>query len=85
MKRCYLPFFWLFFVLQVFAQDHNTAFKGGEFLKYKIHYGLVNAGMMTVELEEKLVGQDTLLHSVGKGWTTGHLKYCKWGLLDLNR
>jgi hypothetical protein len=71
MRRYLLPILCVLYVLPSVAQDDKKAFKGGEFLKYKIQYGLVNAGMMTVELEEKVMEEDTLLHSIGKGWTTG--------------
>ena len=71
MKRYLVAIMCFLLLLPVFGQHGKSSFREGEFLKYKIQYGLVNAGMMTAELEESLMGQDTLLHSVGKGWTTG--------------
>jgi hypothetical protein len=53
------------------AQDNERAFKSGEFLKYKIQYGLLNAGFATVELRDHIEGQDSLIRATGKGWTTG--------------
>lgn len=54
-----------------FSQNGGSSFQPGEFLKYKIHYGLLNAGFATVELKEKNQENDSLIHAVGKGWTTG--------------
>lgn len=52
----------------------NSAFKPGEFLKFRIHFGVINAGFATLKLtSEKRNGQD-LYHAVGKGWTTGAAK-----------
>ena len=65
-----LAFFLLMFMFS-FAQNGGNSFKPGEFLKYKIHYGLLNAGFATVELKEKDQKNDSLIHAVGKGWTTG--------------
>lgn len=66
-----LPIFLLLFYLSASAQSGDNSFQPGEFLKYKIHYGLLNAGFATVELKEDHEKSDSLIHSVGKGWTTG--------------
>lgn len=57
--------------LSGFAQNSSQAFQPGEFLKYKIQYGVLNAGFASVELKSHLTEGDTLIHAVGKGWTTG--------------
>lgn len=49
------------------AQNKITAFKDGEALKYRIHYGIINAGYATLDVTEK----ENEFHFVGKGWTTG--------------
>ena len=49
------------------AQEKTTAFTAGEALKYRIHYGLVNAGYATLKVNEK----ENQHHFVGKGWTVG--------------
>ena len=66
-----LPFFFLLFYMSASSQNGGKSFQPGEFLKYKIHYGLLNAGFATVELKEKHEKSDSLIHAVGKGWTTG--------------
>jgi hypothetical protein len=60
MKRI-LAFCWLliFPVGMATAQDtlrviRNTAFKPGEFLKYRIHYGIIDAGEATLEVKPEL-------------------------------
>jgi hypothetical protein len=51
----------------------NTAFKRGEELVYRIHYGAVNAGMatMTVDNDNKLISGRSTLHVIGTGTTKG--------------
>ena len=51
------------------AQNGSYSYKEGEFLKYQVHYGLLNAGFMSLEIRE--TDEPELLHAVGKGWTTG--------------
>ena len=69
MIRLFLFFF--FFTLTFYAQPDTLSFQRGEFLKYRIQYGLLNAGFATVELKTENAKSDTLFHAVGKGWTTG--------------
>ena len=66
-----LLIFFFFFPLAFYAQQDTLSFQRGEFLKYKIQYGLLNAGFATVELKTENAISDTLIHAVGKGWTTG--------------
>lgn len=54
-----------------YAQSDNHSFKNGEYLKYKIQYGLLNAGFASVELEKNDQNNDSLFHAIGLGWTTG--------------
>jgi hypothetical protein len=70
MKKLLFIYFAIF-SLGGFAQNDSKAFQPGEFLKYKIQYGLLNAGFATVELKSQLREGDTLIHAIGKGWTTG--------------
>lgn len=51
----------------------NKAFKVGERLQYRLHYGLVNAGIAEIQLEPSKVdvkGRE-LIHAVGMGYSTG--------------
>ena len=51
------------------AQNGSSSFQEGEFLKYKVRYGLLNAGFTSLEVRE--TEDENVLHAVGKGWTTG--------------
>jgi hypothetical protein len=52
------------------AQDPSS-FDSGEWFKFRIHYGLINAGFATLEVKDALINQKSVFHVVGKGYTTG--------------
>ena len=63
----------LFFAVgDTFAQD---AFKTGEFFKFRIHYGVVNAGYATLEIKDAIKNNKKVHHVVGNGYTTGMTKF----------
>lgn len=70
----YIPLLFILCFVKSFAQSDTIAFQRGEFLKYKIHYGLINAGIATVELS-KNTENDSLMHAIGKGWSTGMVNF----------
>ena len=49
----------------------NEAFKRGEILKYRMHYGFINAGEIIMQVldENKKIGERNTLHVVGLGYT----------------
>lgn len=51
----------------------NEAFKKGEVLKFRLHYGIIDAGVATLEVkeEEKKFGDRSAYHIVGIGETRG--------------
>lgn len=51
----------------------NSAFKRGEELKYRVHYGTVNAGeaIMSVNQDNKLINGRPTLHVIGTGQSKG--------------
>jgi hypothetical protein len=51
------------------AQNGSSSFREGEFLKYSIRYGLLNAGFTSLEVRE--TEDENVLHAIGKGWTSG--------------
>ena len=53
-------------------QIDNEAFRVGEFLKYRIHYGIINAGIAELRVEEltRRKGRP-VYHIVGEGRTVG--------------
>jgi len=52
----------------------EDAFDTGEFIKFRIHYGIVNAGYATLEVKDATVNGKKVHHAVGKGYTTGMSK-----------
>lgn len=68
------------FYLPISAQLNQTkekevAFKDGEWLEFRIHYGIFNASYVTLSLaKEKFNGME-VLHSKGYGKTTGLLRF----------
>lgn len=49
----------------------ESAFKPGEWLKFRIHYGILNASYATLHLTEDTIGDIPVYHVVGRGKTTG--------------
>jgi hypothetical protein len=53
----------------------EDAFGTGEYFKFRIHYGIVNAGYATLEVKEATINNKKVHHAVGKGYTTGMSKF----------
>lgn len=53
------------------SQQNIETYKGGEFLKFKINYGLINAGFATIEVVDTIVNNQPMSHIIGKGWSAG--------------
>ena len=52
------------------AQNYS-AFQEGEWLKYRLHYGFLNASYATMKLEKAQIKGKTVYRAIGKGKTTG--------------
>ncbi len=67
----------LLFIIFSFLILHTKAqtFKDGEWLKYRIHYGLINAGYATIKLDEIKKDNQPAFHVTGNGWTVGVTKF----------
>ena len=63
----------LFIVVGVSAQK-KPAYKSGEWLKFRIHYGWLNASYATLKLTSEKLDTIPVFHVVGKGKTTGLAK-----------
>ncbi|MFV0530024.1 MAG: DUF3108 domain-containing protein [Flavobacteriales bacterium] len=72
MKKVFVFIISCFLCVCNYAQEHN--YKVGEFLKYRIHYGPLNAGISTIEVKESKLARKDHFHIIGKGWTTGVVK-----------
>jgi hypothetical protein len=58
-----------------FDTQKEDAFGTGEYFKFRIHYGIVNAGYATLEIKEATINNKKVHHAVGKGYTTGMSKF----------
>jgi len=67
--------FLLFIVTVGFVPQKERAFDVGEFFKFRIHYGIVNAGYATLEIKDAVKNNKKVFHAVGKGWTTGMSRF----------
>ena len=58
-----------------FDTQQEDAFDTGEYFKFRIHYGIVNAGYATLEVKDATINNKKVFHAVGKGYTTGMSKF----------
>jgi len=65
----------LFFTLTTLQAQQTKAYKSGEKIKFRIHYGIVNAGYASIEVKEIKINNQPIEHVIGKGWTTGMLRW----------
>jgi hypothetical protein len=73
MKKLVLVTIFLVFV--GFKPQKERAFDVGEWFKFRIHYGIVNAGYATLEVKEAIRNNKKVYHAVGRGYTTGMTKF----------
>ena len=59
------------FVGSVAQAQNYSAFQEGEWLKYRLHYGFLNASYATMKLEKAQIKGKTVYRAIGKGKTTG--------------
>lgn len=65
----------LFIATVSFDSRQAEAFDVGEWFKFRIHYGIVNAGYATLEVKEATINSKKVFHVIGKGYTTGVSKF----------
>ncbi|WP_366185454.1 DUF3108 domain-containing protein [Flavobacterium ovatum] len=68
----------LFLILiSIFGFDsrNDDAFGPGEWFKFRIHYGFVNAGYATLEVQDAVIDNKKAFHVIGKGYTTGMSRF----------
>ncbi len=70
MKNIYIIFFLLVSIITN-AQINNSAYKEGEWLKFRIHYGFLNASYATLQVKSDKINNVPVYHVVGRGKTTG--------------
>lgn len=65
----------LFIATYAYSQNNHGAFKTGEWFKYKMRYGIINAGFATLEVQDTVYNNRPNFFIKGKGWTTGVVKF----------
>lgn len=58
-----------------FDTKKEEAFTDGESLKFRLHYGLLNAGYATLSVKEEKLNNQEVFHVIGKGFSTGVTKF----------
>lgn len=76
MKKQILIILAIFTASVSFAVQQEPAFKTGEWFKFKMSYsGFLKAGNATLQVKETTLNGKPVFHVVGKGWTTGMIKW----------
>ncbi|MCW2118303.1 DUF3108 domain-containing protein [Flavobacterium sp. 7A] len=69
----------IFFLLLITTFGFNTprddAYDAGEWFKFRIHYGIINAGYATLEVQDAVVDHKKVFKVTGKGYTTGMSRF----------
>ncbi len=73
MKKSFLFLFITLFLLS-FIGSESQNYKEGEFLKYRIHYGLLNAGFATLEVKNTTYEGKPHFHVIGEGSSSGAVR-----------
>ncbi len=71
-KTCMKKLITILLIFQVsLLSAQQKAYGDGEWLKFRIHYGLLTAGTATLEVEKKYLGDKEVFHIKGFGETIG--------------
>ena len=66
----------LIFITSVsFDSPNEDSYGVGEWFKFRIHYGIVNAGYATLEVKDAVLNNKKTFHVVGKGYTVGMSRF----------
>jgi hypothetical protein len=58
-----------------FDSRKEDSYDVGEWFKFRIHYGFVNAGYATLEVKDATINNKKAFHVIGKGYTTGMSRF----------
>ena len=72
MKKLFIA--GLFLMTLSFDSQRESSFDVGEWLKFRIHYGMINAGFATLEVKDANIKGKKIYHAVGHGYSTGMAK-----------
>lgn len=53
----------------------SSAFEVGEWFRFRIHYGIINAGYAELEVKDAVRNNKKVYHAKGKGYTVGMTKF----------
>lgn len=73
MKKYFLLL--LVFITVSFDTQKPDAYDTGEWFKFRIHYGFVNAGYATLEIKDAVKDNKKVYHVIGKGYTVGMSRF----------
>jgi hypothetical protein len=73
MKKAIL--FLLLIVTTGFNTQKPAAYDVGEWFKFRIHYGFINAGYATLEIKDAVRDNKKVFHAIGKGYTVGMSRF----------
>jgi hypothetical protein len=68
-------FLLLLFITVSFDNQKPEAYDTGEWFKFRIHYGFINAGFATLEVKEAVKENRKVYHVIGKGYTVGMSRF----------
>lgn len=60
---------------QATQPTNDSAFEVGEWFRFRIHYGILNAGFAELEMKEAVRNNKKVFHAKGKGYTVGMTKF----------
>ncbi len=67
--------FLLFMTLVGFDTQNEPAYNTGEWFRFRVHYGIINAGYATLEVKDAVKKNKNVFHVIGKGYTTGMSRF----------
>ena len=70
MKKIVILIF-TFLAFNLNGQSTATSFKIGEWLRFRIHYGMLNASYATLHIKSNTIDTVPVYHVIGRGQTTG--------------
>src|SRR5690606_35675539 len=73
MKKSFLLFF-ISIALLSFVTSDTQNYKSGEYLQYRIHYGLLNAGFASLTVKNTTYEGRPHFHAVGEGSSSGAVR-----------
>lgn len=73
MKKLLLFFCFIVFTFS-FVQNDSQNYQSGEVLKYRIHYGVLNAGFATLEVKSTTYEGKPHYHIIGEGSSSGAVR-----------